>query len=128
MILSSKAYDSVVQLGAGLTTVGYHFIANSKIGRDPQVQAETQQVYDSDLDMVVREIELKKKYGKPLVVASDALLSAQVMKNPSLLAARRAGQYFLSSPNRALGVLGHLTRYAEFRRRKEARAGREVDN
>ena len=70
---------------------------------------------------MIKGLELKKEYRKPLVVASDAMLSAQVIDNPSLQTARQAGQYVLASPNRALRVLGHLTRYAEFRRRKEGR-------
>jgi acetyltransferase len=60
--------------------------------------------------------ELSRRYGKPILTATE--LAVADPANPGPAAVRASGRLCYASGNRAVTALGHLHRYAEFRRRR----------
>jgi acetyltransferase len=58
---------------------------------------------------------LSRRYGKPILTATE--LAVADPSNPGPAAVRATGRLCYPSGNRAVTALGHLVRYAEFRRR-----------
>lgn len=58
--------------------------------------------------------ELSVRYGKPILTATE--LAVADPENPGPAAVRATGRLCYASGNRAVTALGHLTRYAEYRR------------
>ena len=60
--------------------------------------------------------ELSRRYGKPILTATE--LAVADPTNPGPAAVRATGRLCYASGNRAVTALGHLVRYAEYRRRR----------
>jgi acetyltransferase len=59
--------------------------------------------------------ELSRRYAKPILTATELAVADQ--SNPGPAAVRATGRLCYASGDRAVTALGHMYRYAEFRRR-----------
>ncbi len=119
MLLGSDAYDAVAWLGVGYVSLSAGLVSRSPVASAPGVAEVLEMMVAEDEKQALDVLAMATEAGKTMVFASDAALSAQAMGNKALDALRRQGCHVYSSPERALRALGHLVRYATWRRRIE---------
>jgi acyl-CoA synthetase (NDP forming) len=118
LMLECEAFDSLVVLGSGHPSLAAHFVENSSLGRNAHVRQFIDLMRAADVKEVKAVAAAAAARHKPLIIASDAALSYKEIQNNAVWALRKEGQHVLSIPDRALRVLGHLTRYALWRQRR----------
>ena len=117
MLLDSDRYDAVAWLGVGYVSLSAGLVSDSALAATPFVAKALEVMVAEDRELTLDVMEMARESGKTFLFASDAAISAQVMGNAALDALREMGCHVYSSPERALRALGHLARYAEWRRR-----------
>ncbi|MCD6497231.1 MAG: CoA-binding protein [Deltaproteobacteria bacterium] len=119
LLVDSGAFDSIVLLGPGHSSLAAHCVADSRLGKDPMIQAGVALLQQEDEEKMRTILERCDRSDRPIVLASDAALSGQVIHNPAMAMARAAGTYVFTSPERAMRVIRHLRVYAAWRERND---------
>lgn len=116
LLMRSDRFDAVVLLGVGHTSLAAHLIMSSRLGSDPAAVRRAQVMMAHDLNKTRKTLALAHLYPKPLIMASDAVVSSR-SANPALALMREERKHVLASPDSAMRVLGHLCTYASGRDR-----------
>ncbi len=117
MLLESSQYDAVAWLGVGYVSLSAALVSESTLSREPGAAQVLDMLVQEDRRLARDVLAMARSSGKTFLFASDAAISAQVIGNPALDALREQGCHVYPSPERALRALGHLVRYADWRRR-----------
>ena len=114
--VAHPAVDAVVQLGLGIQgntaalTRGGPFHPDHGLGRIVDFHEHQERRYAEAADSASRN------HDKPVLVASE--LAVARPDNPLVQAVRESGRLCYPSADRAVVALGHLVRYADWRRRR----------
>jgi len=119
LLIDSEAFDSIVLLGPGHSSLAAHCVRDSRLGKDPMIQAGVAILEEEDEEKMRAILARCERSDRPIVLASDAALSGQVIHNPAMAVARDAGTYVFTSPERAMRVIRHLWDHAAWRERND---------
>ena len=114
--VAHPAVDVVIQLGLGIQgntaalTRGGPFHPDHGLGRIVDFHEHQERRYAEAADSASRN------HDKPVLVASE--LAVARPDNPLVQAVRESGRLCYQSADRAVVALGHLVRYADWRRRR----------
>ncbi len=116
MIAAHPAVHAVIYLGLGIQSNEARLMREG--GFHPHHGLDRIVSYHERQDQRFAEAadELARRYDKPILTASE--LAVADPANPGPAAVRATGRLCYASGSRAVTALGHLHRYAEFRRRR----------
>ncbi len=117
LLLAGQEYDVLAVLGVGHQTLAVHLVKESALGKLDLVRRGAEWLMGEDRRKMEAVLSRIQTTDRPIVLASDAALSANSIGNQALEVFRSAGYPVYTSPERALRALGHLVRYAAWRRR-----------
>jgi acyl-CoA synthetase (NDP forming) len=123
LVIRSDAFDGVVQLGMGVSVFFKHMVDNSFYFSAP----DRKQVRDMmvpiaeemDRNLCERVLGLIRETGKPILGASDTA-AMPTEDNIALKTLSREGKLIYPTPYHAARAMGHLARYAAFRKKINA--------
>ena len=117
MIASHADVHAVVYLGLGIQSNQARLMAEGPFYPDFGLERIVAYHRRQDERFAESADELSRRYDKPILTATE--LAVADPDNPGPAAVRATGRLCYASGNRAVTALGHLYRYAEFRRTRE---------
>ncbi len=120
MIAGHPDVHSVIYLGVGIQSNQARLMREGPFHPDHGLERIVEYHERQDRRFAEAADELSRRYGKPILTATE--LAVADPDNPGPTAVRASGRLCYASGNRAVTALGHLTRYAEFRRRRALEA------
>ncbi len=117
MIAAHPSVHAVIYLGLGIQSNQARLMAEGRFYPDHGLERIVAYHRRQDERFAEAADELSHRYGKPILTATE--LAMADAENPGPAAVRATGRLCYASGNRAVVALGHLYRYAEFRRTRE---------
>ncbi|MCU1396984.1 MAG: putative acyl-CoA synthetase, partial [Acidimicrobiales bacterium] len=117
MIASHEDVHAVVYLGLGIQSNQARLMAEGPFYPDFGLERIVAYHRRQDERFAEAADELSRRYDKPILTATE--LAVADPDNPGAAAVRASGRLCYASGNRAVTALGHLYRYAEFRRTRD---------
>jgi acetyltransferase len=114
MIASHPDVHAVVYLGLGIQSNQARLMAEGRFYPDFGLERIVAYHRRQDERFAEAADELSTRYGKPILTATELAVADPDNAGPA--AVRASGRLCYASGNRAVTALGHLYRYAEFRR------------
>ncbi|MCB1001078.1 MAG: acetate--CoA ligase family protein [Acidimicrobiales bacterium] len=114
MIASHPDVHSVIYLGLGIQSNQARLMREGGFHPDHGLERIVEYHERQDRRFAEAAHELSLRHDKPILTATE--LAVADPANPGPAAVRATGRLCYASGNRAVTALGHLTRYAEFRR------------
>ena len=116
MIANHSDVDSVVYLGLGIQSNQARLMREGRFYPDHGLERIVAYHERQDARFAEAADEISRSTGKPILTATE--LAIADADNPGPAAVRAGGRLCYASANRAVTALGHLVRYAEFRRQR----------
>ncbi len=116
MIAAHPSVDAIVYLGLGIQSNQARLMREGPFFPGHGLERIVAYHERQDARFAEAADEISKATGKPILTATE--LAVADAGNPGPAAVRRTGRLCYASANRAVTALGHLVRYAEFRRRR----------
>ena len=116
MIANHSDVDSVVYLGLGIQSNQARLMREGRFYPDHGLERIVAYHERQDARFAEAADEISRATGKPILTATE--LAIADADNPGPAAVRAGGRLCYASANRAITALGHLVRYAEFRRQR----------
>ncbi|MBI5088991.1 MAG: acetate--CoA ligase family protein [Actinobacteria bacterium] len=116
LIAAHPDVHSVVYLGLGIQSNQARLMREGPFYPDHGLERIVEYHERQDRRFAEAADELSRRFGKPILTATE--LAVADPGNAGPVAVRASGRLCYASGNRAVTALGHLTRYAEFRRRR----------
>ena len=117
MIAGHDAVDAIVYLGLGIQSNQAKMMLDGPFHPDHGLDRIVAYHQRQDQRFAQAAAEISGATGKPILTATE--LATADPSNPGPAAVRASGRLCYPSANRAVTALGHLWRYAEFRRRRD---------
>ncbi|MCU1387255.1 MAG: putative acyl-CoA synthetase [Ilumatobacteraceae bacterium] len=117
MIASHADVHAVVYLGLGIQSNQARLMAEGPFYPDFGLERIVAYHRRQDERFAEAADELSRRYDKPILTATELAVADPDNAGPA--AVRASGRLCYASGNRAVTALGHLYRYAEFRRTRE---------
>lgn len=114
MIAAHPDVHAVIYLGLGIQSNQARLMAEGRFYPDHGLERIVAYHRRQDERFAEAADELSRRYNKPILTATE--LAVADTDNPGPAAVRASGRLCYASGNRAVTALGHLYRYAEFRR------------
>ena len=114
MIAAHPSVDAIVYIGIGIQSNQARLMAEGRFYPDHGLERIVAYHRRQDERFAEAADELSKRYDKPILSATE--LAVADPDNPGPATVRASGRLCYASGNRAVTALGHLYRYAEFRR------------
>ena len=114
MIAAHPDVHAIVYLGLGIQSNQARLMAEGPFYPDHGLERIVAYHRRQDERFAEAADELSRRYDKPILTATE--LAVADPDNPGPAAVRASGRLCYASGNRAVTALGHLYRYAEFRR------------
>lgn len=114
LIVSHPAVDAVVYLGLGIQSNQARMMREGGFHPDHGLDRIVAYHERQDERFALAADELSKRYGKPVLTATELAIADPSNAGPA--AVRETGRLCYASGNRAVTALGHLARYAQYRR------------
>lgn len=114
LIASHPDVHSVIYLGLGIQSNQARMMREGRFYPDHGLERIVAYHERQDQRFAEAAAELSQRHGTPILVATE--LAAADADNAGPAAVRASGRLCYASGNRAVTALGHLYRYAEFRR------------
>jgi acetyltransferase len=115
LIAAHPDVHSVIYLGIGIQSNQARLMREGSFYPDHGLERIVAYHERQDERFAQAADELSRRYSKPILTATE--LAVADPSNPGPAAVRATGRLCYASGNRAVTALGHLVRYAEFRRR-----------
>ncbi len=115
MIAAHPDVHAVIYLGLGIQSNQARLMREGGFHPDHGLERIVEYHERQDRRFAEAADELSRRYDKPILTATE--LAVADPDNPGPAAVRASGRLCYASGNRAVTALGHLTRYADFRRR-----------
>ncbi len=126
--IKSQAFDAVVQFGIGVSVFFRHMVENSFFFSAPERKQVRELAVagaeNMDTTFCEKVMSLIRETGKPILSASDTA-SMPTEDNIALKTLNREGKLIYPTPYHAARAMGHLARYAAFRKKL---AGLDTDD
>jgi acetyltransferase len=116
LIATHPDVHSVVYLGLGIQSNQARLMRAGRFYPDHGLERIVAYHERQDQRFAEAADEISRATGKPILTATE--LAVADPSNPGPAAVRASGRLCYASANRAVAALGHLYRYAEFRRRR----------
>ena len=116
MIANHSDVDSVIYLGLGIQSNQARLMREGRFYPDHGLERIVAYHERQDARFAEAADEISRSTGKPILTATE--LAIADADNPGPAAVRAGGRLCYASANRAVTALGHLVRYAEFRRQR----------
>ncbi len=116
MIANHPDVDAVVYLGLGIQSNQARLMREGRFYPDHGLERIVAYHERQDARFAEAADEISRATGKPILTATE--LAIADTDNPGPAAVRASGRLCYASANRAVTALGHLVRYAEFRRHR----------
>jgi acetyltransferase len=116
MIVAHPEVHSVIFLGLGIQSNQARLMREGRFYPDHGLERIVSYHERQDQRFAEAVVDLSQRYGKPILAATE--LAVADPANPGPATMRALGKLCYASGNRAVTALAHLTRYAEFRRRR----------
>ena len=114
LIASHPAIDSIVYLGLGIQSNQAAMMAAGRFYPDHGLERIVAYHRRQDQRFAEAAAEISSATGKPILTATELAVADPQNAGPATV--RATGRLCYASANRAVAALGHLTRYAAFRR------------
>jgi acetyltransferase len=114
LIAAHPLVHSVIYLGLGIQANQARLMREGRFYPDHGLERIVAYHERQDQRFAEAAAELSRRYGKPILVATELAVADPDNAGPA--AVRASGRLCYASGNRAVTALGHLTRHAEFRR------------
>jgi acyl-CoA synthetase (NDP forming) len=114
LIAAHPDVDAVIFLGLGIQSNQARLMAEGRFYPGHGLERIVAYHRRQDVRFAEAAAELSRTYNKPILSATELAIADP--ENPGPRAVRRSGRLCYASGNRAVTALGHLYRYAEFRR------------
>ena len=115
LIAAHPDVHSVIYLGIGIQSNQARLMREGSFYPDHGLERIVAYHERQDERFAQAADELSRRYGKPILTATELAVADPSNAGPA--AVRATGRLCYASGNRAVAALGHLVRYAEFRRR-----------
>ncbi|MGD9995579.1 MAG: acetate--CoA ligase family protein [Ilumatobacteraceae bacterium] len=116
LIAAHPAVHSIVYLGLGIQSNQARLMREGPFFPEHGLARIVEYHERQDRRFAEAADELSRRYAKPILTATE--LAVADPANPGPAAVMASGRLCYASGNRAVTALGHLTRYAAFRRRQ----------
>ena len=116
LIASHPDVHSVIYLGLGIQSNQARLMRAGRFFPDHGLERIVAYHERQDARFAEAAAEISVATGKPILTATE--LAVADPANPGPATVRASGRLCYASANRAVVALGHLYRYAEFRRRR----------
>lgn len=121
LVISEPYVDIFMALGIGYGYSGVFKIDGSKL-IDPEMKEQIKSyVRERGIGESLALIELKEKFKKPIIAASDSMFAEDFYRNESLKILIENGIFVYPTPQRAARVAARMYWYAEYLRRRNGR-------
>ncbi len=117
MIARHESVDAIIYLGLGIQSNQAKMMAEGAYYPDHGLERIVAYHRRQDERFAQAAAEISRATDKPILTATE--LATADPSNPGPVAVRSTGRLCYASANRAVTALGHLWRYAEFRRRRD---------
>jgi len=114
MIAAHPSVDAIVYIGLGIQSNQARLMAEGHFYPDHGLERIVAYHRRQDERFAEAADELSRRYDKPILSATE--LAVADPENPGPATVRATGRLCYASGNRAVTALGHLYRYAEYRR------------
>ena len=114
MIAAHPEVHAVIYIGVGIQSNQARLMAEGHFYPDHGLERIVAYHRRQDERFAQAADELSTRYGKPILTATEIAVTDP--SNPGPTAVRASGRLCYASGNRAVTALGHLYRYAEFRK------------
>ncbi len=114
MIAAHPQVDAIVYIGLGIQSNQARLMAEGPFFPDHGLERIVSYHRRQDERFAEAADELSRRYDKPILSATELAIADP--ENPGPSTVRATGRLCYASGNRAITALGHLYRYAEFRR------------
>jgi len=116
MIAAHDDVDAVIYLGMGIQAAQAHLFKSGPFYPDHGIGRIADFHDNQDRRYAVAAAEAAQKHGKPVLVATDLAVTDREYGNPGPVTLKEAGYTVFPSGHRAITTLGHMVRYAAYRR------------
>jgi acetyl-CoA synthetase (ADP-forming) len=116
-VTAHPAVDAVLYLGLGIQAANAQVLKSGSFYPGHGLERIVSFHERQDARYAEAAREASEKYGKPVLCASELVLTDREGTNPAPRAVAAAGRITYPSAHRAVGALAHLVHYAEWRRR-----------